>query len=227
MTHHPTEDTLHRLVDAELSPGEIPGAERHIADCPSCREMVQKLERLRRTANAAPREVQPPPEILGEILTRLPDSLRVLPDTRERESATRRSPSRGGMWLAAAAIVLIVVSGVMGPALRLRPTVTTDGDRSGTAVESPAHLAAVPTTGADAGMVEQLMRDLEARRHVLDPQTIILVEQNLRTIAAAITATQDALAADPNNVHLETMLTRARRQQMEYIRSTLAIASDQ
>jgi hypothetical protein len=52
-------------------------------------------------------------------------------------------------------------------------------------------------------------------------------EQGLAELDAAIAAAEAALVRAPDNVHLESMLTRARRQQAEYVQSARMLLSDQ
>jgi saccharopine dehydrogenase-like NADP-dependent oxidoreductase len=51
--------------------------------------------------------------------------------------------------------------------------------------------------------------------------------ENVRALEAAVASTAAALAASPDNVHLERMLERARRQRAEYLQSARALTTDQ
>lgn len=244
LMHHPAEESLHRLVDGELDAEEAAAVERHAAGCPSCGELLARLEHLQRTVARTPRAVAPPAHLWSGVRQRL-DAARGLAATRgdtgegEPASGVRHGvaadraivprPARRAWWAAAAAAALVLAA--VGIERARDPLATGRGlagsGRAGVgaplaqAAEGPA-----ATVGANGDAFVQLMRDLEDRRHILAPETVAVVEQNLRTIEAAIAATQRALAADPNNVHLERMLERSRRQQAEYIRSALAIASE-
>jgi anti-sigma factor RsiW len=97
LVRHPADDTLHRLVDGGLARGDAAAVERHVAACDRCRATLEALERLRRAARAAPREVAPPAELWDAIAARVARTPRVA-----HEPAQDVLPSRGasaGGWL--------------------------------------------------------------------------------------------------------------------------------
>ncbi len=146
-----------------------------------------------------PRDVAPPADVWPAVRGRL-----VL-----REP--RRTASRSAIVLAAAAALLLATSVLL---LRLpaeRPGLTP------VANTNPA---------ADMTLLADLTAELEARRDVLSPETIAIVEQNLRTINIAIAQTAKALADDPGNVQLELMLTQVTRQRDAFVRETRSLVGD-
>jgi anti-sigma factor RsiW len=90
--------------------------ERHVGDCPECRD---ELERLRPAADALPRsveQVEPPPALktsLMEVVEREARERSGAPPARERASRRFRLPSLGGFRpvLVAAALALGLVAG--------------------------------------------------------------------------------------------------------------------
>lgn len=96
-------------------------------------------------------------------------------------------------------------------------------DPEPTAVDSSA---VTPVSFADAqydaavGDLERVLRD---QRQRLNPRTVMVVEQNLRVIDAAIREAGEALAADPANALLNAHLASARRRKLDLLRRAALI----
>ena len=69
---------------------------------------------------------------------------------------------------------------------------------------------------------------LEDGRSRLDPETIRILEDNLRTIDQAIEQSRKALRADPANVYLNNHFAASRNRKLALLRraSALAMAQD-
>lgn len=125
----------------------------------------------------------------------------------------RTSASRA---LAAAVVIVLLGTAAGIHALRTSgveptPRITTAGER---------------TARDESLALGELLRELEARRPLLAPQTISTVEAQLRAINDAIEATQQALEADPRNPHLAAMLEHSRRSREQFLRTTLSLAAE-
>ena len=213
MTHHPAEETLHMLVDGELSAAQAADAERHVENCAVCQQYVAGLEKLRRAVSRLPKEIDPPSHIessirtvLGAVDPRAANGPNARAVRRERASMARSRP----WWIAIAACLALVVAGSLFV-------------RQYRVVNAPAPIA---TADPDLRMLAELKQELAQQRHLLSPETVVVVEQNLRTIDEAITATQGALAKDPSNSQLASMLEDTRRRRSDYIRTALDLASE-
>jgi hypothetical protein len=134
--------------------------------------------------------------------------------------------------LAMAATLLIAVSaGVSWLALRPKP--------ASPPVEEPAIRAVVEpvdavqpdiqrATFADAqydAAVADLERILREESQRLDPQTVMVIERNLRAIDQAIRESRAALDADPANTYLNSHLADARRRKLELLRRAAGLSS--
>jgi hypothetical protein len=84
----------------------------------------------------------------------------------------------------------------------------------------------VAAADPDVELLSALENELERRRHLLSPETVVVVEENLRTIDQAINATRTALQRDPSNAQLASMLEDTQRRRSDYIRTALDLASD-
>jgi len=140
--------------------------------------------------------------------------------SREPSAHQRRRRPRTLTPFALAAMLLVATSVAL---LRRSPTGSSEPMVS---VAPVVDLAARATSDAAADMLAGLSAELEARRAVLSPETIAIVEQNLRAINAAIAETARALADDPGNVQLERMLAQVTRQREAFVRDTRSLVGD-
>ena len=130
-------------------------------------------------------------------------------------------------WLAAAAVLLIVLSSGV-TALLLR------SGASPLAIGSPPAQPAEPVVTALAAFrpaeaeylrtADDLTAMLEAQRDVLAPETIATIEENLRIIDQAIAEARTALLADPHNRELSEMLSGVYRRKVELLRSAVLLS---
>ncbi len=73
--------------------------------------------------------------------------------------------------------------------------------------------------------IARLQRVIAERRSELDPQTVSVVEMNLRLIDAAIKSSRAALAKDPGSGFLNQQLTRALDKKVELLRTVALMPS--
>lgn len=156
-------------------------------------------QRLDDALDRLPRELEPPSDAWPAVRARL------APRSRQK-----RAPFLV-IVAAAAAVLLLTTSVLLFRSPSERPLLTP--------------VANVDTSGG-ARLLSELRAELEARRDVLSPETIRIVEENLRAINIAIAQTAQALADDPGNVQLELMLTKVTRQRDEFVRETTSMVSD-
>src|SRR5437773_12399595 len=164
----------------ENADGRLPAAERgrvaaHVAGCAGCRAAVAELQALLAAAGALPKSNPPRRDLWGGIAARL----------------GRRAPGnvQRAFWtgaLAAAAVFAIVV-GIS----RFLP--------SSTAVHRPAGQGWAAVTADYEQSAAELVATLAMERGRLRPETVALVERNLRIIDAAIRESRAALERDAGN----------------------------
>jgi hypothetical protein len=134
--------------------------------------------------------------------------------------------------LAMAATLLIAVSaGVSWLALGPKPLVSPAVEPAIRAVVEPVE-AVQPdiqrATFADAqydAAVADLERILREESQRLDPQTVMVIERNLRAIDEAIRESRAALNADPANTYLNSHLADARRRKLKLLRRAAGLSS--
>lgn len=230
--HHPAEHTLHLLVDGDLG-DDTAGTEAHVSRCPQCAAEVQRIERLRRAVAAASRTVVPPPAVWAAIQSQIggnapPASLSS--GSIERADAIAKTIQnqsvRLSWWrpLIAASVVFAVGAGVVYLGNQDRRSSAVFSSSDPTVVSSTPGIAALPS--ADDAIVEHLRSTIARERNYMPANIAADVETQLRSLTTAMVVTQAALAHDPNNVQLEAMVDRTRRQRVEYVNSTLALLAD-
>jgi hypothetical protein len=169
------------------------------------------------------RDVPPATELWGGIQARLGTA----------SAPTRRVVSFTLPQLAMAATLLIAVSAGVSW-LALSP------GRAGTPATAEPVIRAViepretqqpdveRATFADAqydAAVADLERVLRDESERLDPQTVMVIERNLRAIDDAIREARAALDADPANTYLNSHLADARRRKLELLRRAAGLTT--
>ena len=226
MNHLEIETLLNDYADNALPPVRRAAVERHLVECPSCREELEWQQSLRREARDLPLGIAPSRDLWPEIAARIDRHKSVEVDFRDRPTtSSSRWTTRG--WLAAAAVLLIVLSsGVTAlllrsgdPPLAIAPPSTRPAEPVITALAAfrPAEAEYLRTA-------DELTAMLEAQRDVLAPETVATIEENLRIIDQAITEARTALLADPQNRELSDMLSGVYRRKVELLQSAVLLS---
>ncbi len=215
-TGHPDPDLLARHAEEGTAAAESGPLEAHLASCAECREEVAWIRRLRSEAAELPRAVEPSRDLFPAIRARI-----ALGTAEQPERGAGRVVGRAaGRWspirLAAAAVVLVALSSA----------ITLQLARSGADIEAPGITAGTEESAAGTpdgsgtasggtrfassgeeavGVIEAAwaptLRELESAlvegRERLQPETLEVIESNLRIIDRAIREAREALAADP------------------------------
>lgn len=197
------ETQLHAYVDGGLAAADRELVEAHLATCAPCRAALAELRALVAAARRLPRSIEPRRDLWDGIAGRLGT-----PSHAGRAWWRERAHWRRAL---AAAAALIVAAGAYR--LTLRPAGRPQG-RGWVVVQADYGQAAA-----------ELARTLEAERGRLRPETIAVVERNLRIIDAAIRESAAALAADSGNAALQQLVAAAYRQKVELLRWATRVAA--
>lgn len=205
MTCGQVEVRLDEYVDDTLGARERAALDAHLAGCPACRAALAELRGLVTNARALPQRIEPPRELWTGIAARIAarrERARAMAWWREREFWA-------GVAAAAAALVLAIgVYRLTGPGRSARPA---DG-------------WGVIEAGYERATAE-LARTLAVERQRLRPETVALVERNVRLIDAALREARGALAKDPGNADLQQLVASAARQKVELLRWAARVAT--
>jgi anti-sigma factor RsiW len=233
--HESVQDQLSDYLDGELTGNASAEVERHLAGCAECSRVLAELKQVIALAGSLP--PQPPPrDLWNGISSEL---------TPGRALAPRRRFSFTVPELAAASLLLATLSGgavavlmqrSTGGAARQEPaapvaaTLALENEpaQSAETADPAAAPDVVPAASfADAqfdAAVSDLERALERGRGRLDPETVLVVEENLSIIDRAITEARRALASDPSNGYLSGHLMEARRRKLDLLRRATALS---
>jgi hypothetical protein len=206
---HPDPEQLASHAEGGTAGTETEALEAHLASCEPCREEVAWIRRLRGEAATLPTSIEPSHDLFPGIRERI---TKAGPTREEAPARTRWSAS----WLAAAAVILVALSSAVtlqlardGAGGTVPPR--TAGDPGVPGVVEPG-AGAGPERFASAGeeavwsvasawapTLRELESALDERRDRLQPETIDVIETNLRIIDEAIREAREALEADPAN----------------------------
>jgi hypothetical protein len=240
MNEHVT-DHLSDYLDDELTTTARAEVDAHLRACAACGEELDSLRRLvAHAATVADYDAAPAHDLWSGIRARIEEPVTSLHGTALRVGLARRSgeavtaavASRVSLsiaQLAAAAVLLIAVSGTTAWMLRGRaPVASSAVDAVIQAEVEPMPLPADvrPVSFADAqfdAAISDLEHALEDRRNDLNPRTVEILERNLTLIDAAIAQARQALEEDPGNTYLNRHLVDSRRRKLELLRRATAI----
>ena len=184
-------DLIDGFVAGTLSTGDREAVERHLTSCDECRADVAAARALAAPLAALPTAIEPPRDLWPRI---------------ERRIAP--SPVRSRFMALAAALALVAgSSGVTWLVMRddaPPAAASTDSVATGVRVFEARYVEQARTL---AGL-------LERERGRLAPATVEVLERNLAIIDAAIAESRAALAADPSNPALETLLRAGHEQKV-------------
>jgi len=231
MTRHIDDSLLQDFREGLLGPKDAGEVREHLDACAHCREELAALTELLGDLGALPAEAQPSRDLWPQIAWRMdgiethdsaPSEVDLAGEADSREPGQGRSgaPRRFSLpaWqLAAASIALMVISG--GTVWAFLAGKTEAGGPLGPVPQSSAQ----QVSWEDAyGGYDQAVADLESvlerGREVLDPETVQVLEENLRAIDEAIQEAGDALIQDPASTVLQRFLAENFRKKMDLLR---------
>ena len=213
-------DRLSEYVDGELDPATHAALEAHLATCASCRATRDELQRVvARARGIGYRE--PTTNLWGAIETSITASA---PRTGRRlvtlswarlaaAGATGAILARGFAGRLASPRTAIVVT--LPPS---RDTIATD-----LRTAAPAGTAVAAASYRDAAA--DLERAFEAGRTTLRPETMRVIEENLRAIDLAIAQTDSALRRDPGSAYLNQYLAATMQRKLRLLRRAVEITT--
>jgi len=179
---------------------------------------------LRQVVDAArelPREITPERDLWPGIAARI-EAEKVMVGGFGPTRAAWRSRR---LWLAAAAVVTVAVT-AFALLWRGRPpaqfVVSTNGTRTDLRLAS---LEADSVRATYAKARQELLTLLFARRSELAPETLKVIDENVLIIDDAVGKIQRALAQDPGNRELNTLLVAAYRQEIDLLRRVGTLVS--
>lgn len=174
----------------ELADGAADASvELHLSECTACQAELESIRGLKAALGALPREDRVDYSLFPAIKPRI-------------------SPRRNYWKAAAVALAAGLAVAVIYPQLSSAPQPTKESLR-GSIRGATSHYQ---------NALDEMIDELNARKDTLDPQTVAIVEQNLKVIDEAILASEKALAADPDNSDAAEMVASAYESKLGLLR---------
>jgi hypothetical protein len=248
-SHDPWTERLSEYIDGEMRREDREALERHVTDCAACAVAIAELKAVVERARTL--EDRPPAEDLwAGIEARIAPAAQ----SRERGRVIdapgdwwRRRLDFSLPQLAAAALVLAALSaGAMWLALGRSPlrapiagSAPTAALTHGAATNPATRTAPLPEPSAGTATfasaaegnprydqaVAELEQALSEGRGRLDPRTLRILEENLRTIDRAIAEARRAVAADPANEWLRSHLASTMKRKVDLLRTATMLTA--
>ena len=216
-------DRLSEYVDGELDPPARVAIDAHLATCAECRATRDALTRVVARARRVP--YREPSRDLWTSVEAAIEASRVTPMPSAPRPRLVTLPV--GRLVAAVAAVAIIAAGVawMVASTRSAPPLAAVPDSApattGVPMTNPAALAVASYRDAAA----DLERALEAGRSTLRPETMRVIEENLRTIDRAIAQADSALRRDPGSEYLNQYLAATMQRKLRLLRRAVDITT--
>jgi anti-sigma factor RsiW len=229
MAHERYLNAIHEAVDGTLGSIRRADLDMHLRECDECRALYEDLVRIRDAGAALP--TQPAPDrVWLQIAGRLRQEGRI-------QDVPARVPVRRtyGVWLAAAAALVIAVGGSLW--LVARGTRTPEPQTTAAAQPSRGNAAgtkSVETVQNEVDAAQQqfetAIADLEkvakANQSALDPGTSQTISKNLGIIDQAIAENRAAVKSEPTSVAARETLFDALRQKVSLLQDTISLINE-
>jgi anti-sigma factor RsiW len=219
----PWTDRLSEYVDGELDAPTRAALDAHLATCANCRAtrdaLVRVVARARQLADRDPaRDLWAPIEATIETSRATP-----IGTPRQRRLVTVSF----ARLVAAASVVAVLAGGVawLAATSRSPAPIASASDSVQPTIPAPAATPAALAVASYRDAAADLERVLEAGRSTLRPETMRVIEENLRTIDLAIAQTDSALRRDPGSAYLNQYLAATMQRKLKLLRRAVDITS--
>ena len=235
-------ERLAAYLEGELAPDERAAAERHLAECASCAEVLVELRAIAAEAATMPL-LAPSRDLWAGIESRISTPVTLLTGA---PAAVRRAPRRQWQFALAAAALIAATAGTTylvaahrggaaapvitvatqppvqrtesttTPAPRVTPTPVPPSNISQVSSRPRKDLSAARVYDHEISLLDSLVH---TRRESLDPKTVAIIEKNLEIIDKAIIESRAALAKDPKSPLLSNQLDNVLGSKVELLRT--------
>ena len=221
---------LSDYLDHDLPRAEYEALEHHLESCAECRDMLAGLAAVKSRA-ASLVDPPAPDDLWAGIASRIGTAGSASEAPRPVViELPRRARSLWGVpqWLPIAAAFAVVALGAVWFAQgRLASRSVPGGQAQLRAVPSQPELQATQV-GFDADRIESEIQDLrsalERGRGKLAPETVQVLEENLRTIDRALSDARTALQQDPANRELREYFAGSVQRKLDMVKRAADLA---
>jgi anti-sigma factor RsiW len=219
-------DAIVELVDGTLDAARQAALERHVASCADCRALVADLKSIQAAAFTLERH-EPPAGVWPVVRDRI--AAEPAPDARSRVLAWPRTRTAWGVWMAAAAALLLATT--VGIVSILNPP---HGDRDDRAAAPPAEPANIESIQAEfRAATEHYEKAIQGLEQIaktqsgdLDPQVAAILQKNLQVIDQAIGDSRAALNLQPTSTDAQDSLFDAMRTKVAVLQQTVELINE-
>ena len=208
-------DDAHLSLYLDGEGGLVGSAERrllesHLEGCTRCRGVVDDLRALSLEAARFARDVEPARDLWPAIR----------PQVAVKPEPAASSQPFGPSWRLAAGIAFFLLSASV-VALLLRTTGTPAPQE-----ETVAMLEEISSAEAEfEAAATHLLTAIESRRADLTPETLSLVERNVKLLDSAIAQTRRALFDQTASIELARLLTGIHHKKIDLLRTAVLLPS--
>ncbi len=215
-------ERLDDWVDGTLGAADRQPVRGHLEGCSECRGELAELERLRAEVSRLPGEIHPPRDLWPAIESRL-----------ERPAGWWRQlllPAgwRAELWpatpLLAAAAMAALALGVW--LWHSQPPPAPPAVEAAASRHDPALAARAELARSEDGTLlahRDLLEAVERQRGQLAPETVAILEENVRIIDQAIGRIRSALEEDPLNPRLQRQLAAQYRREVHLLKQVSGV----
>jgi hypothetical protein len=218
-------NSIQEAVDGTIGSIRRAELELHVDTCDACRALLGDLQRIHDAAAALP-ALDAPDRAWLQIAGRLRQEGRITAVPGPAD--TTRSY---GVWLAAAAAVILVVAS----AVWVIPRFT--GTPAPQTASAPGNAADTRTVETVQNQVDAAQRQFEtaiaelekvakANQQALDPETSATIDKNLGIIDQAIAENRAAVSAEPASVAARETLFQALRSKVALLQDTITLINE-
>jgi anti-sigma factor RsiW len=238
-SEHVDFDVLNDYVDGLLDQRTTLAVSDHLSGCSECSGQHSKLTMMLTSVEELPKSVLPSdmwPELKQSLEQRkeivLPVSA-TKPASGSPVNVAAQNPWRSRTFMAAAAVILVVVSsGVTALVLQNRyetriAEITPESRAPGAPAAGAIGLSVSfrLAEGEYNRAIDQLVQAVNEQRNRLNPETIRTVDRSLAVVDSAIAEAKAALLADPNNGTLVDLLSASYQRKLDLLRRTSELSS--
>lgn len=203
--------SIEERVEGSLDEERERELDRHLEECANCRVALHGALQLKRATDGLRRQVEPSRDLWPGI------AARVAEPRPHPISAIFRRPQARFAWgaLAAAALAL-----TLGLTFSSRTPQVTPSPASIEASEARLAANAEISRSQDGVMLarQDLLEAIERQKEHLAPETVRVLEENMRIIDQAIGQIRSALDEDPQNSSLNMLLAAQYQREVELLK---------
>jgi hypothetical protein len=222
-------DLLSDYLDHDLPRAEYDAVERHLTTCTECRDTLAGLVAVKSRA-ASLVDPPAPTDLWAGIASRIGPAGSTSKAAGIRRAVVLELPKRTRtwgvpQWLAAAAAFAVVAAGAVWLAQsKLVPA----GVRPTQVAAQGANGADASAASFDADQIQDEIHDLQAAlergRGKLAPETVKVLEDNLRVIDKALGDARVALQRDPANRELQDYFAGSVQRKLDMVKRAAELA---